>query len=506
MNNDPIIFGKSNRQKIVSIETSDGQLELFIKNEDGTTRSEFITNKYWILSSEAIHPSWTRLKGDLHYKYGKQFDQISNYYSARMKLKHKYDIYSIYDVREASMINKGICYFQGLQPKDLSVLSFDIETTGITHNDDSKLLIIANTFRDSKGNITRKLFAYDEYSDEGEMIFKWCQWVRSVDPDILVLHNGLSFDLPYIKFVSDKFNVSLDLGRDGSAIKFNPYMSKYRIDGTRDQEYNNCRVYGREIFDTYFGLIKWDSGKELNSYGLKSAISQLGLEVENRQFYDGSKIKDNYTNPIEWEKIKSYATFDGDDSLALFDKICGPYFYWTQSCPKPFQQIMLGSTGSQINSVIVRSYLQNGHSISKAQESNEYEGAISMGLPGVYSNSFKVDILSCYPNTLLQYNIYDKNRDPQGNVIKITDFFFNKRKDYKKLAKETGEQHYKDLDTSFKLIANSIYGFYGAKGLNYNFPSGAAEITKLSRGYIEKAILWATGKEVSYWKEKTINE
>jgi hypothetical protein len=47
---DNLIYGKSNLKRLVGLEVSDGSAEAFIQNEDGTVGSQFISNRYWILS------------------------------------------------------------------------------------------------------------------------------------------------------------------------------------------------------------------------------------------------------------------------------------------------------------------------------------------------------------------------------------------------------------------------------------------------------------------------
>ncbi len=497
---DAIIFGKNDFRNVVSVECSDGHLEVFTQQKDGTVKSEFVPNKYWILGEENPDNSWSRLKGDLHFKYGKQISSIEEYYRYRSKIKHKIDTYSLYDIREASLINKGITYFKDLDPKDVSILSFDIETTGLRHDENSKLLVIANTFR-KNGIVSRKLFAYDQYDNEGEMLKHWCNWVRKIDPSILCGHNIFSYDIPYIKFIADKYNVQLELGRDRSKLKFNPYQSSKRIDGNREQEYNNVRCFGREIVDTYFLALTYDiASKKYETYALKKIIEQEGLEAKGRVFYDAAKIRDNYKIPEEWVKIKKYAEFDGDDSLALFDLMIPSFFYFNRSVPKTFQQMILSASGSQLNSMLVRSYLQNGHSIPKANEVNKFQAAISYGNPGIHTNVFKVDVASLYPSIILQYQIYDKIKDPLGNYLKMALHFTNERFRNKDLAKETGLQYYKDLEQAQKIAINSLFGLMGTNHLNFNNQQLAELITRYGREILQLSIKWAMGRELIHVK------
>lgn len=498
---DSIIFGKNTLNNIVSVEANDGHLEVFTEN-NGIVKSQFIENKFWLLSNEQLDNGFIRLQGNLHYKWGKQFSERKKFLSARQKYKHSSDIYSIYDPRESSLINKGITYYKGMTPKDVSILAFDIETTGLVHDKTSKILLIANTLR-VNGVLERKLFAYDDYSDEGEMIYEWCKWVRQKNPSILCGHNILSYDFPYLKYIADKFNIKLELGRDNSKLEFYKYTSKFRVDGNREQEFTNIRCYGREIFDSYFALVKWDIGKELESYGLKPAIKHFDLEVKDRVFYDASQIRFNYKDVIEWDKIKKYAIMDGDDALNLLDKIIPTSFYLTQSVPKTFQQIILSASGAQINSMLLRSYLQYGHSIPKAEDNmNNVEGGISFGVCGSYKNVFKIDLKSCYPSQIIRFQLYEKTKDPKAHFLYITKYFTNKRLKLKESLSKQFNADLKALDDVSKVFINSMYGVCNTYGLNFNSSELAKKITYETREIIKTSILWASGKNIDFWWKK----
>lgn len=487
-----ILYGKRNTQNIVSIEVNDSSTELFIQDSNGDIKSQIVPNRFWILSHQPLN-GFKQLKGNLFYQYGKQFEDRNNFLKARNYLKHN-DIFSIYDPKESYMVLKGETYYKGLKPQDVSILSFDIETTGLEHNDQSMVLIISNTFR-KNGQITRKLFCYDEFNDQGEMIDSWCKWVREINPSIITGHNINMFDIGYLKFVADKFDTSLKLGRDGSNLKILNYESKFRKDGSQFYHYHKSKIYGREIVDTLFLALKYDVGRKYESYGLKQIIKQEGLEVKNRQFYDASQIRHDYKVAEKWRKIKDYAMFDADDSLALFDLMSPSQFYWTQIVPMSFQSVTERATGAQINAIMNRSYLQNGHSLSKADEIKEkFEGALSQGTPGIYKNVNKIDINSLYPSIILQYKIYSKEKDPEANFLKMMEFLTEQRLENKRLAKQTGEIYYKDLEQGQKIGANSGYGFLGANGLNNNYLEGASEITRLGREILNKSMDWAKNK------------
>lgn len=494
-----LVYGKDNTEGIVSIEVTDNVATLFIE-KNGQLTTEFRPNKYWMLARKPLSKGWTRLKGEQYYQYGIQFDKTSDFYSAKKRWYN--EIYSISDPKESLMVKDGLTYYKGLKHGDVSCLSFDIETTGLSHDKSSKVLLISNTFR-KNNQISRKLFAYDEYADEGKMLIAWCQWVREVNPSIILGHNIYSFDFPYLQYIADKFNVQLELGRDNSPVYFFKRESLKRVDGSRDQAYRKVRIYGREIIDTMFLAMNYDIGKKYESYALKKIIEQEGLEQKDRQFYDASQIRNNYLIPEEWAKIKEYCKHDANDSLAVFDLMGASFFYLNQSVPKSFQSIIESASGSQINSMMIRSYLQNGYGLPKDSPVYNFEGAISFGNPGIWKNCFKKDVASLYPSIMIEHEVYNKEKDPFGHMRELVKTFTKERLKNKALAESTNNKYYDDLQNSQKLIINSFFGFLAAPGLLFNSPGDAKFITETGREILQKASEWATGHRLKKVVKKT---
>lgn len=506
MYDNPLIFGKNTLQGIVSLEAHDGSTEIFTQAEDGTISSSFVPNRYWVLSNQKLTTKASRLEGESHYKWGHQFVKREEFLNFRKEFRSA-DIYSIYNPKEAFMVNFGYTYYKGLTPQDVSILSFDIETLGLNHVLDNKLLIISNTYR-CKDKTIKKIFTYDDFKDEGEMLQAWCAWVREINPSVLLGHNIYSFDIPFLQYIADRSGVSLTLGRDNSPLQLDNWTSSFRIDGSREQDYRKVKCYGREICDTYFLAIKYDSARELESYGLKPIIKQLNLEDPNRQHYDAGAIRVNYTIKEEWEKIKKYAIDDADDPIKLWDLMIPPYFYSSNNIPKPFSEVLLSATGSQINSILVRGYLQDKHSVPKADnlENVHVEGGVSFGVPGIYKNVIKIDLKSAYPSQILRFKLYDKYKDPKAYFYEMVKYFTEMRFEYKRLGKETGEKKWKDLDAVNKIFINSAYGALNTSGLNFNNSTLAAKITEETRNVIDLALNWASGKGKDFWMGKYGNK
>ncbi len=492
-----LIYGKNELSRIVSIEDrGDGTAEIFREMDNGEVLSSIIDNSYYILFTEQHSEKFKRLSGNQPYCWLYETKDKERYKNAlKNAYQYRLDKHLIRDSKEAVMIRDGYTYFKEMKVTDVSVLSFDIETSGLNHDSESVIFLISNTLR-KNGKYVRRLFSLDDYSNQRQMLDSWCEWVREVNPSIILGHNLFGFDLPYLQHVANLWDSDLRLGRDGSVIRFNEYTSHKRKDGSQAYDYTNSYIYGREIVDTYFVALDYDVKRDYESYGLKQIIKQEGLERKDRQHYDAGQIGKDWEDPIKRKKIKKYAQHDADDALSLFDFMIPARFYYAQSIPRSFQHIINSATGSQINSLMVRAYFQKGHSIARGCKKVDLKGAISFSFPGIYSNVLRIDASSLYPSIIRQFKIYHKYKDPQALFLKIVEYFTLERLKNKRLAKDTGQRYYKDLSESQKIAINSMFGFLGAGNLNYNFMPGADEILRRGREVLQQTIKHVTGKEL----------
>lgn len=491
-----LIYGKDKTQGIVSVEIDGNDLVLFYNDATVERRPA----KFWLCANRPLDRHFYKMKGKSHYNYIRVFTDKNEYYKFR-NIYRKKDIFCIWNDVEAQMISKGITLFKGLKVEDVSVLSFDIEGSGLVRNETSNAFVITNTLK-KNGEVIIKQFREDDYIDQGYMINDWCKWVRKVDPTVLNGHNIFGYDLDYLNHVASMYGRELLLGRDNSAAKFGKKPKNYRVDGSQTWEYKNCTIFGRHVIDGMFLAVKYDIGRNYPSWGLKPIAEYEGIVAEDRQFYDASKIGENWSDLVEREKIVKYCEHDGNDSLALYELMIPSFFYMCQSIPKPFQVIVNSASGSWLNTIMLRSYLQDFHSVPKANKAEDFgkvSGGISFGVSGVHDNVFKIDIKSMYPSIMMEYKVNDPKKDPQNNFFNMVEHFTKKRFEQKGKYKETGDKYYDDLQAASKIFINSCYGMLGTSGLNFNNFAGADFITGMGRQIIRETMKWATGKDIDYW-------
>jgi len=503
---DPLIFGKDQTEQIVNISVRDDDLLIYFK--DGNHIQ--MPYKKWAVGANWDNGCQT-LKGHQFYKFIKE---LTNEQYQTLKENWNPRIWIPRSPEEGFMLRSGYTYFKGMKVNEVSLYSLDIEATTLNPNDeDAKVVLLSRTFRDNTGKSHKKIFDIFEYVNVHDFFHAVFQDIKKTNPDIILGHNILSYDLPYLNKQSI---AGLYWGRDGSAIKFDERISKFRKDGSQQYDYTNAHIVGRDIVDTMFLSIKYDISRDFTSYGLKSIEKQLELVDGSRIEWDFQKwpvkklvqLRSEGTKEgIElWDKFKEYCSSDSDSPIKLFDLMVPAFFYLAQIVPKTLQQMINEASGSQLDAIMIRSYLQDGYSIPRSSKPHEYEGAISMGVPGVYENVLKFDVASLYPSIMLEYNIYDKKKDPNRNMLKILEYLRSQRLQNKKLAKQTSDKYYDDLQASQKIMINSMYGFMGANYLLYNFPDGAELVTKRGREINLKGIEWGTGYSLKKEIKKIVNE
>lgn len=491
-----MIYGKDNRKGITSIQVGDNdETRLYYYNG----RTEDVPTDLFILWSRRLSEKHMRMHGNQEYNWATKYKTKRSWEDVKRNAqRRRYDFMTPWNAVENSMIKSGYNNFKDITVEQIPTLSFDIEATTLDPSHaNAKVLIISNTFRDGKGGVIKKLFSYDEYLTDKDMIKDWCSWVRLMNPRFIIGHNIYGYDLPYLNACGD----GLKLGAEGQKAVFSQRTREFRKDGSQSYSYHNVNIDGREIIDTFFLAIKYDIGRKYPSYGLKPIIEFEGLEVEGRQHYDASLIAKNYRDKEEFRKIKEYAKDDADDSLRLFDLMVPAFFYYARHIPKSFQEIINSATGAQLNSLMVRSYIEKKHSIPKATSANGYEGAISFGIPGVYENVLSVDFHALYPSIIRQYKVYDEQKDPEAHLLQMTEAFASMRVEYKNKYKETKDEKYNGMQLAAKVAVNSIYGFLGAPGLHFNSPRNAALVTRKGRELLNKICIGATKRDIQSWKD-----
>lgn len=473
---DPVLFGKDPTPYIAAVEPVDSRIRLFIR-EGGQLRTVEEPFRPWLLSDmrmamDGVH--WQELKGELDgrrmLKYLAVCDGREVFEELRRALRDKHrEIIAYGSFARQYLMLSGKTLFKGMTFADLHRMQLDIETTTLAHDQaGAQILMIA--LSDTRG--------YEAVldGDEKQILEQLTERVQALDPDVIEGHNLFGFDLPYLAARAKALGVPLRLGRDGSELRFG--SPRQCIIGANSRTFTPAFVHGRHLIDTYLSVQRFDIGRgDLESYGLKEATQQLGIAAPDRIYLEREQIPDLWrTDP---ETVRRYCLQDVHETRRLADLTLPTEFYQCQMLPDTLQNLATIGTGEKANLMFLRAYLAEGHAVPAPQESREYPGGYTeVRQVGLIPRIVKADVESLYPSVMLRYGI--KPRADHLNVFLPTlERLRRLRLDAKARAKQTqgAESAYWDgLQSSFKILINSYYGYLAAP-FHFNDFDAAEQVT-----------------------------
>ncbi len=500
---DVLLYGADETPGIVAVERSgtDAML-LYMRGDDGivvTRRDRF---RPWLVANRAEPwaalrraPEITTLIGDHPLRYLIQFASWPDYVDAERAARDAKETYvRLRSPIEQYLLWTGKTLFKGMVFEDLRRLQVDIETTSLDPAaPDAEIIGIA--VRSSTGREVYLGRAPGE--PEGELLLRLNDCIREADPDVIEGHNVFNFDVPFLLARSERLNVPLIWGRDGSPPRMSQSPQRFKV-AALTLPFTPCYVHGRHVVDTYQQIQRYDTAGRFGSYALKSVIRELGLERATREFIAGDQIRDTWHDAAGRARLAEYALDDVRDVDAL-SRLCLPTeFYQAQLVPRPFQGVAIGGPGEKINDMMLRAYLHARHSIPRAEQPRDYPGGHAELLQvGDFRPVVKCDVESLYPSIMIAERITSKNDVLGASLPMLTDLTARRLHAKAESRRTSGDERamWDGLQSSFKVLINSFYGYlgYGA-GLLNDFDA-AERVTLAGQEIIKRVVdcLNATG-------------
>lgn len=391
------------------------------------------------------------------------------------------------------LLSTGQTSFRGMVLSDLTRLQLDIETYCAAGFEFSKAereedRIIAIALSDSTGWET---VLWGKELPEPEMIEQLSAIIQKRNPDILEGHNIFKFDLPYLKTRARRYGMPLRWGRDGSEPTV--YNSRLFI-AERTIDYPKFEVHGRHIVDTWILSQFYDvSSRELESLSLKEMARHFGLAAEDRTYVEGSQISRIYDERPD--ELYRYALDDVRETRALSELLTPSYFIQAQIFPYNFQDVIVRGNATKINALFLREYLRQRHSLpAPPNESKEFAGGYTgIFREGAVKNVIHCDVTSLYPSIMLAKEL-KPSQDELNIFLPLLKDLRAFRVEAKRMAQRAespeARAHYHALQTTFKILINSFYGYLGTSFSNFADFRVAAEITETGQQILKHMIAW----------------
>lgn len=507
-----VLFGYDKIEKLVACEIDkDENIEIFFRDKDSVTSNKLQFKPFLFLSDLKYMEGWEwcfdekKLKGDEYYQY---LIFVENWTTLQELVKYlkketgfssgsfQSPFYLLNDPITQYLMLTGQTFFKGMEFGELVRLQLDIETyckEGFEFSNpkrkEDRITVISMS--DSRG--WERVISGKEFSEK-EMLQEMIKEIMENDPDVIEGHNLFNFDLVYIKERAKLNKVPLNLGRDGSVITSR--SSRLSI-AERNISYKRFDIYGRHVVDTYHLAQMYDvTARSLESYGLKAVAKHLNVAAPNRTYVDPDKISWLFDNEIE--TLLDYALDDVRETKAISNIFCESYFYQCQIFPYGFQNIIVRGNATKINALFLREYIRAGYSVSRPPATRDVVGGYTdIFQHGVIKNILHCDVQSLYPSIMLSFKYY-----PEKDHLGIFPLLLNDLKDFRIQAKELKkgakteeeENHFESLQSTFKILINSFYGYLGFGFGHFSDFKAANDVTTKGREIICEMLKWLNDK------------
>jgi DNA polymerase elongation subunit (family B) len=475
-----LLYGQDYTERIVAVERAGrDRIRLFRRMADGQVTAAFDDLHPWIIVTDpgvaalAAYGTPERLAGELPLRHRFVFPSWGAYLDAIQILRDQGNPHQTFpNPVDQYLAATGRTLFKGMDFDDLVRLQIDIETIGLdaTH-EDARIIVIA--LATNRGH--RETLHLGDLS-EPKLLEQTNERMQRLDPDVIEGHNLYNFDLPFLVERAQRHRITLNWGRDGSPVRLGA-TQRFKV-GARSVPFQPAAIFGRHVIDTYQQIQRYDAAGELQSYGLKASIDALGLTRSDRVFVPGAEIASVWER--DPERILAYALDDVEDVATLSSLTVPTEFYQSQVLPRSFQNVATGGPGEKINHLMTRVYLGLDHSLPLAQEPRPYPGGFTqLRRVGVFGPVVKCDVESLYPAIMLSDRI-SPSSDRLGAYLILLDELIARRLAAKWQARVTtgaDQARWLGLQSSFKVLVNSFYGYLGYSRALFNDYDAAARVT-----------------------------
>jgi DNA polymerase, archaea type len=390
------------------------------------------------------------------------------------------------------LLRSGKTHFLGMTFRDLKRIQVAIETycqEDFTFPNPARESdrITAIAMSDSTG--WERLISGKEMN-EPEMLRELIKEIYERDPDVIEGHNLFRFDLEYIEARAKRHKVALNLGRDGS--RLGGYASRMQI-AERTITYRKYEIFGRHIIDTWILAQHYDvATRELESVGLKDIARHFGIAGTERTYVPDDKISWYFDH--DPDTLFRYALDDVRETRTISEILSPSYFVEAQIFPYSYQNVPLRGNATKIDALFVREYLHQRRSVPYPNEGRDVVGGFThMEHQGTAQRVLHCDVTSLYPSLMLVYNYLPKN-DDLGVFAGLLSDLRTFRVKAKELARgacdEESRVYFNALQSTFKILINSFYGYLGFQMGHFNDFDAANQVTAKGRELIQSAIAW----------------
>lgn len=503
-----VLFGHDSTPHLIAFEIEgQDQVRVFTKKNGRVTSTLRPFIPFLLLADTGLLTNFPgdveidALQGEGFFRYLARFPGLAEAQKARQHLQRvsrktstapDAPYFYLNDPVQQYLLLSGQTHFLEMHLDDLSRLQVDIEVYCGEEfafpnpaREEDRIIVIS--LSDSTG---WEMALSGREMTEADMLRAMVRLIRERDPDVIEGHNLFRFDLPYIEARAKRHGVKLSLGRDGSVLRGRP--SRMQI-AERAITYQKYEIFGRHIVDTWILAQHYDvSARDLESYGLKDVARHFDLTVEGRTTIPPEEISWHFDHAPE--ALVQYALDDVRETRAIAALLAPSYFVQAQIFPLSYQNVILRGNATKIDALLVREYLRQRHAIPAPSAGTEVAGGYTaIRYQGVATHILNCDVTSLYPSITLHYQCFPA-KDMLGVFPRLLQDLRKFRVEAKQRAHAAGREeervYFEALQSTFKILINSFYGYLGFGLGHFNDFDQANRVTSIGRELIKGIVDW----------------
>jgi DNA polymerase elongation subunit (family B) len=444
---------QSAQDNVVAVEVVDSKLHLFFHDEN-SYKTQTIDCYFGILSSEQSDDC-EEFEGRGPLKYFTKYTNYDEFEEARKALdKDKVPNVAFKDKVTLPLLVNNIRLFNKMDFASLRRMQIRLKGT--------MKFVVAFEIKFQDQIITFE-------GKEKDVIAKLQATIIALDPDVIEGFEITDRDLPMLEAAYKRLKVPAALGRN------NGEMTKKRgrfTCGERQEFCNNFAIFGRHVIDTRQLVLLHDVAKrDMPSYEIEDLIEYFNLDKD----------------------ISIVSFVEKVNNLLL-----PSYFYYTNFLPLKLGDVVLKGNGSRIETLLTGLYIANKKAFDLPSKPLSFTGAISSAQhSGIFNNVWHCDVRSLYPSLLLKLN-QNPAKDEFGLFLTLLNtlrtFRLNAKDAAKKAIDAKEKAHFDALQSTFKLMINSFYGYLGFSQGSFNDFELAAKVTSSGREILTSIVEFLTSK------------
>src|SRR5467141_84122 len=516
---DPVLFGRNPEERILAVQhIGEGTMRIYRREEAGVSTKDFDFYPFFYLTDSSYLDGFSsrhwikKLEGDHEYRFLCAFARWSDMWEAVHAVIANHnrrsgavveayndvpDLHLRPDAVSQFLMQTGMTLFKGMDFDDVHRLQLDIETytsRGSRFSNSARLedRIILISLSDNRG---WEYLIDGKHKTEAEMLAELIRLVREKDPDVIEGHNIYNFDLPYINARCRLHGIECAIARDGSAMRSFDSRTAF---AERAVEHGGWEIAGRHIIDTWLLLQSYDvSKRSLESYGLKYAAQYFGFARTDRVYVEPNRISWYWDH--DHQTLSRYALDDVEETRRLSDVLSPTYFYLSQLVPMNYGTVARIGSAAKIEALILREYVARKHSVPKPRGGLQTTGGYTdIFHTGILGPILDVDVESLYPSIMLSRSIAPRSETLgvfRHLLEKLTELRLKTKRKMRSTSQRDLQLKYDAMQSSFKILINSFYGYLGYSPALFNHPEAAHQVTQTGQQILRQLMSAITSRK-----------